>query len=576
MRFRKFIVKNYRAVELAEVSVGNRLIPLIGINESGKTTILQGILAFDKVSDRYGGGLHLEYKNKYKIGVHPCIISAEVFIDLDSDIDAVSKKMRIPRGHQILDTLKEAMDKCTPFHLHRSLVDSRPYNLTGLDVPEDMTNKLARVLYSQLPLILYFDDFTDRVPESIEFIRANTQRGYRLRTSRLAEWQRILEEVFNRATDGEHTIRSFMDMTDSNERDGLLEDINDVLNKEVVEAWGSLKGVVSEVADDPDRLKLVLRYENKPPKSILFQFRVSDRSSKKTRYFDVCERSKGFQWFFNFQMKLKFNPKYQHTTDGAIYLLDEPGSYLHSSGQTRLLATLREISSTNTILYCTHSQHLLDPEQLNIGQTRIVEKKHSRIDVIPFGSAGSGHQGALSPLFDALHLHTGVFNREMKRIVITEGITDYYLFRMLTDYRIATDSSAHILDFIPGAGAQHLRELISMAIAWSEDYLVFLDNDKEGRKARDRYNAFFGPKEASKIVLFTTPSETQELKLEGFLSGPDKIRLQEITGCHKAKAGITELFFLGVTEKKTFFEGLNEVTRDNLSLMVMRLEQLGS
>ena len=321
-------------------------------------------------------------KNIYKIGDHPCTITAEVLVDLENDIDAVSRKMKLPRGDQILETLKDAMDTSSPFHLHRSLVDKQ-YFLTGLDVPEDMNPKLANALYSQLPLILYFDDFTDRVPQFIEFSRDGTERGYRLIRSRLAEWQRILEEVFNRATDGEHTIRSFMEMKDLNERDGLLEDINDVLNKEVVEVWENLKSVVSEVADDPSHLELVLGYEDKPPKSIRFQFRVADRSSERKRYFNVFDRSKGFQWFFNFQMKLKFNPKYQHTTDGAIYLLDEPGSYLHSSGQTQLLATLQEVSATNTILYCTHSQHLLDPEKINIGQTRIVTKEDSKIDVIP-------------------------------------------------------------------------------------------------------------------------------------------------------------------------------------------------
>lgn len=575
MRFRKFIVKNYRAVELAEVSVGNRLIPLIGINESGKTSILQGILAFDKVSDKYGGGVHLEYKNIYKIGDHPCTITAEVLVDLENDIDAVSRKMNLPRGDQILETLKDAMDTSSPFHLHRSLVDKQ-YYLTGLDVPEDMNPKLANALYSQLPLILYFDDFTDRVPQFIEFSRDGTERGYRLRRSRLAEWQRILEEVFNRATDGEHTIRSFMEMKDLNERDGLLEDINDVLNKEVVEVWENLKSVVSEVADDPSHLELVLGYEDKPPKSIRFQFRVADRSSERKRYFNVFDRSKGFQWFFNFQMKLKFNPKYQHTTDGAIYLLDEPGSYLHSSGQTQLLATLQEVSATNTILYCTHSQHLLDPEKINIGQTRIVTKEDSKIDVIPFGSARSGYQGALSPLFDALHLHTGVFNREMKRVVITEGITDFYFFRMLAEHYIPRRSAAQVVDFIPGAGAQHLRDLISMAIAWSEDYLVFLDNDKEGRKARDRYEAFFGAQEVQKLVLYTTPAETQELRLENFLSGPDTERLWKITESQNAKRGITKLFFLDPTAKKRFFKELNEVTKQNLKSMIERLERLGS
>ena len=65
MRFRKFLIKDYRAVDSAEVPVSQALSPLIGINESGKTSILHAILAFAKVSDRFNAGQHLAYENKY-------------------------------------------------------------------------------------------------------------------------------------------------------------------------------------------------------------------------------------------------------------------------------------------------------------------------------------------------------------------------------------------------------------------------------------------------------------------------------------------------------------------------------
>ena len=56
-------------------------------------------------------------------------------------------------------------------------------------------------------------------------------------------------------------------------------------------------------------------------------------------YFFVMDRSKGFYWFFNFVMKLEFNPKVVENSDvDAIYLLDEPGSYLHATAQSKLAA----------------------------------------------------------------------------------------------------------------------------------------------------------------------------------------------------------------------------------------------
>src|SRR5690554_2461330 len=108
MHYRRFVLKNYRAVERAEVPVGNNLIPLVGINESGKTSILQAILAFDKLSDNYGGGKHLEYKNKYLISEHDCKITAEVVIDSEGDLDSLSEKLRLSRGNELLQELEKA------------------------------------------------------------------------------------------------------------------------------------------------------------------------------------------------------------------------------------------------------------------------------------------------------------------------------------------------------------------------------------------------------------------------------------------------------------------------------------
>lgn len=573
MRFRRFIIENYKAVEYAEVPVGNDLIPLIGINESGKTTVLQAILAFDKLSDKYGGGGHLEYRNKYRLKDHKCSVAAEVVIDDEKDLDALSQYLKLPRGESTLRKLEEAYQQKQSLILKRDL-QAKQYSLSGLSLEAALEQKLAKAIYRELPFVLYFDDFTDRIPESIDFIRKDNKKGYRLKRSKLAEWQRILEEIFIRATEGEHTLGDFIQLNDEDIRQGLLNDITDVLNEEIIEYWRRLKQVGSDLADDPGDLELILTFVDRPPKSFRFQFKVNDRSSERGRVFPIADRSKGFQWFFNFHMKLRFNPKYKRVKEGAIYLLDEPGSYLHASAQTELLSTLDDISKTNSILYCTHSQHLLDPEKINIGQVRIVEKEQSTIKVIPFGSAGSGHQGALSPLYDALHLKTGVFNRNIRRAVITEGVTDFYLLGLLMKYAKAWNFKR--LDVIPGAGAQQLKDLISMSLAWAEDYKVLLDSDREGRRARGRYRSFFGERETEKFWLYVTPDRTENVKLEDFFSEVDAEKLLNLTGATSLKVALPALHYGSVEDARDFIQGLNEITTTNLSLLHAELESLNA
>jgi predicted ATP-dependent endonuclease of OLD family len=364
-------------------------------------------------------------------------------------------------------------------------------------------------------------------------------------------------------------------MANADERDSLLSDIQDVLNREIMEDWRRLRSWSGSLADDPGDLILELRYKVIAKHSFSFEFKVQDRSSDRGRFFNVTDRSKGFQWFFNFLMKLKFNPKYQQELSGAIYLLDEPGSYLHSSAQEELLKALKNISQTNTIIYCSHSQHLLDPTVINIAQTKIVSKEKGQIRVIPFGSAGSqNYQGALTPLYNALQLRTGLFNRAIRKAVICEGITDFYFFTMLL--RFSEQHRLETLDFIPGAGAGQLREIISMAIAWADDFIVLLDSDEAGKEAATRYQKFFGTHESQKLVLYATPQQSDNVKLEDFLSQDDQERLLTITQSKHLKAAIADLYFRGESDQALMFSALDEQSVENLSLVWNSLSGLAA
>ena len=59
MRYLSFDIKNYRAISGLTVKLDAKLIPLVGINECGKTTILQAIYSFDYINDEEYAGQHL-------------------------------------------------------------------------------------------------------------------------------------------------------------------------------------------------------------------------------------------------------------------------------------------------------------------------------------------------------------------------------------------------------------------------------------------------------------------------------------------------------------------------------------
>jgi predicted ATP-dependent endonuclease of OLD family len=168
----------------------------------------------------------------------------------------------------------------------------------------------------------------------------------------------------------------------------------------------------------------------------VFKFKVKDKSnSNKSRTFSINSRSKGFQWFFNYMVKLKFNPNYSgDTLENALFLLDEPGSYLHSSAQIELLKELKKVSNNNQVIFCTHSQFLLDPKTIELGSIRIAEKTGSEVKSFNFGDCKAKRdKGALTPIYQALNLNFA--HDFMGDIVILEGITDFYLFELLKKYK---------------------------------------------------------------------------------------------------------------------------------------------
>ena len=296
---------------------------------------------------------------------------------------------------------------------------------------------------------------------------------------------------------------------------------------------------------------------------LIFEFRVKDRTNSSARFFNITERSKGFQWFFNFTIKLKYNHKYKKDRESAIYLLDEPGSYLHTSAQEELLKKLNDISQTNSILYCTHSQFLLNPDIVNVGKIIIAKKEEGKISAIPFKSSGlSEEEGAFAPLFKALHARIPYIDNANSFQVITEGIVEYYFLNLVQKY--ATFISKDI-SLIPGSGATQLGVLISYAIAFTEGYRVLLDSDEESRNAFEDYKEKFGFEEAKKFFKYTFSGKTENVIFEDHFSDDDTKKLLRITKAADTKTAIVALFFSTENIIKDFISNLDATTLKRFS-----------
>ncbi len=359
------------------------MIPIVGINECGKTTILQAIYCFDYTNDKEYKGRHLQnIKNLYETVHDEGSIEAEIACtkqELDRIIENVimdiNKKYitksdgqnfkRIDKNEFLNKTRNINGDSVT---ITRNL-NTKNYTFSYLkNEDSEIQNAVAKyIIERELPYILYNDDFTDR-PESVIKIPEE-------KSEQLSGWLAIYERACQSANK-EFSIFKLANITDNREKNSILSEIEKNLNNKLTQDW-------EKFSVDNNKLKIKLDVNNNE-----LNIQIKETIGGNERFFDVIDRSKGFLWFYNFIMKVRFNAKANIKSGlekDTIFLLDEPGSYLHLNAQDKLCSNLNKISSEDGIvIYCTHSHHLLNPEYIPINNIHIVEKKPKKlVQLIP-------------------------------------------------------------------------------------------------------------------------------------------------------------------------------------------------
>ena len=86
-------------------------------------------------------------------------------------------------------------------------------------------------------------------------------------------------------------------------------------------------------------------------KERFLEIRINDRKNMVSMPLD--KRSRGFNWFFSFWVWFKAVQK--EDAANYVFLLDEPGMWLHEEGQKDLMKLMDEISGQSKIIFTTHS-----------------------------------------------------------------------------------------------------------------------------------------------------------------------------------------------------------------------------
>ncbi len=348
MKFTEFKIKNFKGIQNITINLDKspnaNIYTLVGLNESGKTTILQAISLFNP-SDKDTSALKLpdatikNYNSLIPISRRDNFndsITIEVTLKLDEeDLKKINKftAANTPfRQVKPLDTLK--------YYRHYKFKNSRFTELDSrwdgfqgwlkkepekkyihisseLNQPYRNVNfKLAEFCDGLIPSILYFPNFLFDFPSKI-FLKTTAQPTDKEKIDKEKYFIELIQDIlFSLGNDiniKTHLIDRIesLDADDKNSLDGLLLRMEQKVTKIVFEAWNEI--FKKEIKDT--RIAIHSSIAGGLP---LLQFNIKAEDG----IYNLNERSLGFRWFFTFLLFTHFRRFREGAPKNVIFLFD--------------------------------------------------------------------------------------------------------------------------------------------------------------------------------------------------------------------------------------------------------------
>ena len=194
------------------------------------------------------------------------------------------------------------------------------------------------------------------------------------------------------------------------------------------------------------------------------------------------ERSKGFQWFFSFD--LMFMHESKGTFAGCVILLDEPGLHLHPEAQKDLLDRLEYYAKENTLLYTTHLPFMIDLNHPD----RIRVLKEMEKGIVVTTNLTESPPEAKFVLQAALGMDASQSFLVAKRNLVVEGVDDYWVLTKLSNL-LQLDGKEGLPEDVlitPGGSASTVVHIATIMIGQNLDVVALFDSDDEGRQAQKK------------------------------------------------------------------------------------------
>lgn len=546
MRYKSFRIKNFKGIKDTTIHfdgiAGAGVFAFVGLNESGKTTILEAIHSFSPdaaTSELIGGDEESGVPFKDRVPRHlistftgdvsVCAtlsvtesdkqeIAASFLSEYGLEIDvanfpseiAFERQQRFERGDYIKNF----------FSLRSSIKIKEPKQRRWREPIGEEKEKLRDEIYSTTPDIAYFPTFVFDFPETI-FL---TDRGGVVDHFYSSVFQDVLDfdgrghtierDIVSRVR-GKGMVVPWLSFLaawgqhdDRDKIQHVMDRASSVVTRLVFGRWNKIFGedtrgkeivISSETVEGEKQNDQGIKTKSEEH-DVCIKFQIRDG----TRRFNVNDRSLGFRWFFAFMLFTQFRVARSESRP-VLFLFDEPASNLHAAAQQKLIDSFPEIARNEHMLaYTTHSHYMIEPKWLE--QTYIVTNRadapvSSVLDDISlddesldikatsyrsFVNEHPNQTNYFQPILDRLEVVPSRFDMQKASIVL-EGRSDYYILRYAAKVVDRKD-----FPLLPGLGAGTFGALAALHVGWNLRFLFILDGDEQGKKEKGRYILEFG------------------------------------------------------------------------------------
>jgi predicted ATP-dependent endonuclease of OLD family len=327
-----------------------------------------------------------------------------------------------------------------------------------LRATSSMQKKAHECVINRLPTFVYMDEYrTFRGTAYLDQVKQRFDMG------KPTEDDQTLITILNLAELNLTSEVTKAEQGDREERQYDLSDAAATLNRKIENHWKQLRYEVDFRADG-------------------HQFMTFVRGLNDKTLIRLEERSRGFQWFFSFDLMLMHETK--GTLKDCVILLDEPGLHLHPDAQVDLLERLASYAEGNTLIYSTHLPFMIEPnvpERIRIiGETDAgTVVTESLIETDPSAKlvlqAALGIQGCASFLVADQNL-------------VVEGVDDYWILTALSNLFRKAGEVGLPFDVLvtPAGGASEVTYIATFMVGQNLSVFALYDSDSAGETAKGK------------------------------------------------------------------------------------------